>query len=45
MWVFDTTLYQIYPLGMLGCPFDAPALGDDGAIMSERGLHRVRSLI
>ena len=26
MWVFDTTLYQIYPLGMLGCPFDAPDL-------------------
>ncbi|MEE0613142.1 MAG: alpha-amylase family glycosyl hydrolase, partial [Collinsella stercoris] len=45
MWVFDTTLYQIYPLGMLGCPFDAPALGDDGAILRERGLHRVRSLI
>ena len=32
-------------LGMLGCPFDAPALGDDGAILRERGLHRVRSLI
>lgn len=45
MWVFDITLYQIYPLGMLGCPFDAPALGDDGAILRERGLHRVRSLI
>lgn len=31
MWVFDTTLYQIYPLGMLGCPFDAPALDNKEA--------------
>ena len=31
MRVFDTTLYQIYPLGMLGCPFDAPALDDEEA--------------
>ena len=24
MWVFDTTLYQMYPLGMLDCPFARP---------------------
>lgn len=45
MWVFDTTLYQIYPLGMLGCPFDAPALDNKEAEACERELHRVRSLI
>ncbi|RGO55729.1 maltodextrin glucosidase, partial [Bacteroides fragilis] len=45
MWVFDTTLYQIYPLGMLGCPFNAPEPGDESAAARERELHRVRSLI
>ena len=45
MWVFDTTLYQMYPLGMLGCPFDAPAVDDAGGQERERSLHRVRSLI
>ena len=45
MWVFDTTLYQIYPLGMLSCPFDAPALDNEEAEACERELHRVRSLI
>ena len=45
MWVFDTTLYQMYPLGMLGCPFDAPAVDDAEGQERERSLHRVRSLI
>lgn len=45
MWVFDTTLYQIYPLGMLDCPFDAPAIDDEEGQARERSLHRVRSLI
>lgn len=45
MWVFDTTLYQMYPLGMLDCPFDAPAVDDAEGQERERSLHRVRSLI
>ena len=45
MWAFDTTLYQIYPLGMLGCPFDAPAIDDDAAQEEQASLHRVRHLI
>lgn len=45
MWVFDTTLYQMYPLGMLDCPFDAPAVDDVAGQERERSLHRVRSLI
>ena len=45
MWAFDTTLYQIYPLGMLGCPFDAPAIDDDAAQQEQAALHRVRHLI
>ncbi|MDY2776995.1 MAG: alpha-amylase family glycosyl hydrolase [Collinsella sp.] len=45
MWVFDTTLYQIYPLGMLDCPFEAPAVGDEGAAEGQRAEHRIRSLI
>ena len=45
MWVYDTTLYQIYPLGMLGCPFDAPAVGDGSASSDQAGRHRIRALI
>lgn len=45
MWVFDTTLYQMYPLGMLDCTFDAPAVDDAEGQERERSLHRVRSLI
>ena len=45
MWVFDTTLYQMYPLGMLDCPFDAPAIDDAEGLARERDLHRVCSLI
>lgn len=45
MWVYDTTLYQIYPLGMLDCPFDAPHIENTEAQDAERSLHRVCSLI
>lgn len=44
MWLYDTTLYQIYPLGMLDCPFEAPAVGDEAAIAAQTELHRVRRL-
>ncbi len=44
MWVYDTTLYQIYPLGMLDCPFDAPAICDEAALAEQTSLHRVRKL-
>ena len=39
MWVFDTTLYQIYPLGMLGCPFDAPDLADSAGMEGQIERH------
>ena len=45
MWVFDTTLYQIYPLGMLGCPFDAPDLADSAGMEGQIERHRIRQLI
>ena len=45
MWVFDTTLYQIYPLGMLGCPFDAPGLADSAGMEGQIERHRIRQLI
>ena len=45
MWVFDTTLYQIYPLGMLDCPFEAPAVDDEAALAEQTSLHRVRKLV
>ena len=45
MWLYNTTLYQMYPLGMLDCPFDAPELGNEAAEAAERARHRVRDLI
>lgn len=45
MWAFDTTFYQIYPLGMLGCPFDAPALDDEAGARGQVELHRIKQLI
>lgn len=44
MWLYDTTLYQIYPLGMLDCPFEAPAVEDEAGIAAQTALHRVRKL-
>ncbi|WP_102338373.1 alpha-amylase family glycosyl hydrolase [Collinsella provencensis] len=44
MWLFDTTLYQIYPLGMLECPFEAPAIEDESGIAAQSELHRVCKL-
>lgn len=45
MWAFDTTLYQIYPLGMLGCPFDAPDLADSAGMEGQIERHRIRQLV
>ena len=45
MWVHDAILYQIYPLGMLGCPFDAPEPGDGGGASGQVERHRIRQLI
>ena len=45
MWFHDAILYQIYPLGMLGCPFDAPEPGDDGGASGQVARHRVRQLV
>ena len=45
MWFHDAILYQIYPLGMLGCPFNAPEPGDGGGASGQVERHRIRQLI
>lgn len=44
MWLYDTTLYQIYPLGAFGCPRTAPDVEDEAGIEEQAALHRVRKL-
>ena len=40
----ESTFYQFYPLGLLGAPTYAPAVGDTAAEDAERAQHRILKL-
>ena len=44
MWAYESTFYQFYPLGLLGAPTYAPAVGDTAAEDAERAQHRILKL-
>ena len=44
MWAYESTFYQFYPLGLVGAPQYAPAVGDADAEEAERANHRINKL-
>ena len=44
MWAYENTFYQFYPLGLVGAPTYAPAVGDTAAEDAERSQHRIKKL-
>ena len=44
MWAYESTFYQFYPLGLVGAPTYAPAVGDTAAEEAEASHHRLSKL-